>query len=399
MTSIDIANFRDVLRSDDSLGLILPVGKRVGPLILNIASLIVLSICGTRRVQNIRRWGLLPLSYWILLLIYADTLLFIMSTALLNAVGINSSDTVCQAGIFLCKCPIISSRGMEIFIVSHAGLVFYFVSKILIYLFLVEKAHIVRGRGKRRLKSKLYLFNCFGMLLSYAGLAVANMIRRIGYLRDDGMCIIGMERSVLIPLVIFEVIVNLYLTTTFLIPIRNLHSYDHNPRLKKMVVRTFVGSLATLTSTVVNIVMMTVLNGEPAWMCFMICNTDILFTTLVLHWVTVSDSVGNSQNKSPRAPGHSYGYSHNNTNPDDSTNRTSLKHSETNNTNCRSSGTAQGVVGIGKTGSQVDMATVDEENRATGKNPHQFQGSPLSSDDTRSGSHDTGRGSRNDTEM
>ncbi|CAH0042504.1 unnamed protein product [Clonostachys rhizophaga] len=212
------------------------------------------------------------------------------------------------------------------------------------------------------------------------------MIRRIGYLRDDGMCIIGMERAVLIPLVIFEVIVNLYLTTTFLVPIRNLHSYDHNPRLKKMVIRTFVGSLATLTSTVVNIVMMTVLNGEPAWMCFMICNTDILFTTLVLHWVTVSDSVGTSQNESPRTPGHSYGYSNNNTNSDGSTNRTSLKHAETKNTIYQSSGAAQGVAGTRKTGSQVGMAIIGEESRATGENTHQVQRTPLSSDDNSSGS-------------
>lgn len=63
---------------------------------------------------------------------------------------------------------------------------------------------------------------------------------------------------------------------------KDLHSYDHNPRLKKMAIRTFVGSLAALTSTVVNIVMTTVLNGEPAWMCFMICNTDSKFSASFL---------------------------------------------------------------------------------------------------------------------
>jgi hypothetical protein len=125
----------------------------------------------------------------------------------------------------------------------------------------------------------------------YAGIGITGMIHRIGYIREDGTCIIGIERNALFPLAGFEVIVNLYLTTTFLIPIRSkhhgvlllrsanstnidLHSYDNNPRLKKMVFRTFIGSLATLMSTIVNIIVMTVLNGEPAWMCFMFCNCD-----------------------------------------------------------------------------------------------------------------------------
>jgi len=32
-----------------------------------------------------------------------------------------------------------------------------------------------------------------------------------------------------------------------------------------------------------------VLNGEAAWLCLMWCNADILFSVLVLHWVTSKD--------------------------------------------------------------------------------------------------------------
>ncbi len=31
------------------------------------------------------------------------------------------------------------------------------------------------------------------------------------------------------------------------------------------------------------------LNGEPAWICLMCCNCDILFSAIVLHWVTLPD--------------------------------------------------------------------------------------------------------------
>lgn len=34
----------------------------------------------------------------------------------------------------------------------------------IIYYFLVEKVYTIRSVSKPRLKSKLYLFNCFGML-------------------------------------------------------------------------------------------------------------------------------------------------------------------------------------------------------------------------------------------
>ncbi|KAH8883528.1 hypothetical protein GQ53DRAFT_771736 [Thozetella sp. PMI_491] len=276
-----------LLRDEDIVGQALPVANRVGTLFLNLVSLAALSICGTRRVQNIRSWRSLPLSYWLLLFIYTDSLLFVISTALINNVGINTSSTICQAGILVC-------------------LSFYLSSKILVYLFLVEKAHIVRGRGLSRLKDKVYLFNCFGMLLPYAGVAIANFVKRISYIREDGMCIIGMERVVLLPLVIFDVVVNVYLTATFLIPIRNLHSYNNNPRLKRMAIRTFIGSVATLTSVVANIVLMMVLNGEPGWMCFTFCNIELLFTTLVLHWVTVADSTGETEKSSNK-----YSRSHN----------------------------------------------------------------------------------------
>ncbi|KAI9157944.1 WD40 repeat-like protein [Paramyrothecium foliicola] len=279
---------REVMAAKESTGLALPLATRIGTLFLNLVSLAALSVCSTRRIQNIRNWRALPLSYWLLLFIYADTMLFVVSIALINSVGINMSTTACQAGILVC-------------------LSFYLSSKIVVYLFLVEKAHVVRGRGLSRRKDKVYLFNCFGMLLPYGGVAIANFIKRIGYIREDGMCIIGMERVVLLPLVIFDVVVNLYLTATFIVPIRNLHSYNNNPRLKKMAVRTFIGSLATLASAVTNIVVMMVLNGEPGWLCFTLCNIEILFTTMVLHWVTVSDSVGESRRYSSNRNGFGTG--------------------------------------------------------------------------------------------
>jgi hypothetical protein len=37
-----------------------------------------------------------------------------------------------------------------------------------------------------------------------------------------------------------------------------------------------------------------VLKGEAAWICLMCCNADVLFSVLVLHWVTSKDSSSTS---------------------------------------------------------------------------------------------------------
>lgn len=66
-----------------------------------------------------------------------------------------------------------------------------------------------------------------------------------------------------------------------------------------MAYRSFVGSCATLVSSVVNLTVLMVLQGEPGWICLMCCNADILFSVIVLHWVTQVDRLsGNSSNQS-----------------------------------------------------------------------------------------------------
>ena len=93
------------------------------------------------------------------------------------------------------------------------------------------------------------------------------------------------------PLIIFDAVLNFYLTLLFVIPLRKLYSYKNSPNsiLRTVTLRSFVGSLATLTSSVVNLTVLMVLKGEAAWICLMCCNADVLFSVLVLHWVTSKD--------------------------------------------------------------------------------------------------------------
>ncbi|TGO52479.1 hypothetical protein BOTNAR_0322g00020 [Botryotinia narcissicola] len=93
-----------------------------------------------------------------------------------------------------------------------------------------------------------------------------------------------------------------YLTFLFLVPLQGLYSYKNNPnsQTRTVALRTFIGSCCALTSSVVNLTLLLVLKGEPGWIHL------VLFSVLVLHWITSKD---NASTFLPRRS-HSHGHSH-----------------------------------------------------------------------------------------
>ncbi|CAI6081762.1 unnamed protein product, partial [Clonostachys chloroleuca] len=164
------------------------------------------------------------------LALYVDSYLFVFAVGIMqHAVGTNVSLEVCSAAILM---------------------------KLLLYLFLTERAHVVRGMIKRRLDSKLYIFNFVTLTLGYIGISVLLYLHRIARF-DDGQCVIGMERFSIIPFLVFGTIVDIYLSILFFIPFRTLYQFrDINPtpaskRLRGIALRSFIGGFAVLTTSVV----------------------------------------------------------------------------------------------------------------------------------------------------
>lgn len=104
-----------------------------------------------------------------------------------------------------------------------------------------------------------------------------------------------MQRIAMIPLITFDLLVNVYLTILFLLPLRALYGFRHiqrnpaNERLRTVAFRTFIGSVATTVSSIANLSVLMALDGEPGWVCLMCCNLDIAFSAMVVHWVTSKD--------------------------------------------------------------------------------------------------------------
>ncbi|OTA96723.1 hypothetical protein M434DRAFT_27595 [Hypoxylon sp. CO27-5] len=263
-----------------------PVAGTIIGVILSFSACSVLFYFLAQRSLVIRTWQRLPYIVWLVLAIYIDSWIFVFGTGIINyGIGVDSNIGVCSAAILLC--------------------LFCYVTTKLIYIFLVEKAFIIGGGTKRRLESKLYIFNSFGILTLYGIVCTLSFVYRIARM-DNGQCIIGIEKPALILLITFDILVNVYLTILFLSPLRDVYSFKGfprttpiSPKLRAVAMRTFVGALCTTTSSIVNLAVLMALNGEPGWICLTCCNADILFSAIVVQWVTSRDKAGTINSFSP----------------------------------------------------------------------------------------------------
>ncbi|EXF73978.1 hypothetical protein CFIO01_05804 [Colletotrichum fioriniae PJ7] len=263
-----------------------PLAGKVVSIIVAMISACLLASLFVMRWTSVKDWKALPWTMWLVVLIYFFSFLFVFGTSILQfGFGADLNFDTCSAATLFCLGAYVSTK--------------------FIYLFMVDRAHIIRQTRKRRLKSKLYLFNSFGMLGVFVLVVIMNFIFRITHF-ENGICIIGMEQPVLLPLISFDAAVNVYLTILFLLPLLSLHSVKYNfwkpwtldwrnrriprappnVRLRKLVIRTFIGSCCTLVSSVTNLSVLMALNGEVAWLCLLCCNTDIFFSALVINWIT-----------------------------------------------------------------------------------------------------------------
>ncbi|KAF8216579.1 hypothetical protein K438DRAFT_1703578, partial [Mycena galopus ATCC 62051] len=196
------------------------------------------------------------------LLIFLDSWAFLFSSGILIfGVGLETDAAVCEAGIYLC-------------------IVFYSSSKFLIYSFLIEKVHVVWDVGEKRFKSPVYII-CVVTVSLYAAVIALLFFGKSSFLLRE----IGLKAMASIPLLSYDLYINVLLTGLFLWPL--LRSNLSTPRLRKVAIRTLLSSGVALTTSTVNIVVLTVLKGhELGWVCLASCGTDVIVNAFALFWVT-----------------------------------------------------------------------------------------------------------------
>ncbi|KAJ6623986.1 hypothetical protein B0H10DRAFT_761452 [Mycena sp. CBHHK59/15] len=122
------------------------------------------------------------------LLYLLDSWLFLFTSGVLVfGVGLEKDSAVCSAGILSC-------------------IAFYSTSKLLIYIFLIEKVHVVWSNGNSRLESRIYIV-CVVTVAVYAVIIALLFLGRIAHFRDgDGACVIGLKPSASLSLLSYDYI-------------------------------------------------------------------------------------------------------------------------------------------------------------------------------------------------
>ncbi|PMD33873.1 hypothetical protein L207DRAFT_147648 [Hyaloscypha variabilis F] len=252
--------------------------------VLSMLMISVLSMCLKRRIQATRdrTWTNVPPTTWIIFVIYADSIVFVVGTAILVfGFTVNSSTQACSSTSLLCLICYMSTK--------------------FIYYYLVEKIYITRKLHESRFKSKLYCFNIFFVLALYCVVITLNVVHQYSYVSSKGVCIIGVNPQSLIVFIILDSALNLYLTILFVIPLREIctHSQARNPLLRTMCLRSLLCCFLTLITTTTNLGVILGLNGEPAWIFLLCCNLDVVFSVLIRRWVTLKGPQSASTSCSP----------------------------------------------------------------------------------------------------
>ena len=220
----------------------------------------------------------------LVLSIYSCAIGFIFSAGLLINAWDFTTPGRCRAAIDVC-------------------LVFYVGGKVLLYLFLVERAHQLVATKLARLGDPLYLLGIAIVLFGFGVLAVFAFIHPVTSLsHTDGKCRIGLPLVITIPLLSYDVIINFALTFVFvlrgarLVKVRGFRHAMHCiamalpfrkvPGLRDPVIaceffmgRSGLGASAIILPTIANLVILFILNGhENGWLCFTICTIDSMFS-------------------------------------------------------------------------------------------------------------------------
>ncbi|KAJ3328775.1 hypothetical protein HDU76_009308 [Blyttiomyces sp. JEL0837] len=184
--------------------------------------------------------------------------------------------------------------------------VLYAANKLIIYLFLIEKAHIISG-APTRLGNKMYWVN-FLLLAPYGVIEILMLIYRIHILDPTtGQCHIGIKRPSSLPLIIYDTVYSIWLNSNFLWPLlrnnfksefqaipsinirrnSNVNTSVYEEKKRSMCKRTYICSLLSLISSFLNILILVIFDdGLWSFVCLSGCMLDITFNAGLLSWIT-----------------------------------------------------------------------------------------------------------------
>ncbi|KAG0321758.1 hypothetical protein BGZ99_003692 [Dissophora globulifera] len=278
---------------DDPTGMYTPDASESVSLFISLSCVSVMSLLSGRKTAG-TKFGTVNYPRALVIGLYIVSWLFSLVAAMLVQTN-NYNIISCRLSILAC-------------------ILLYALSKVLIYLFLIERVHIVTAIGVTRWSCTLFKFNMV-MLLPYLGCFILAVIYRVAILADDGQCKIGLLKQAGIPLIAYDILVSSWYTVLFLRALISSTSMLQGPtksKLREVARRTLMGSILALLLSCANISTLVYFNGhERGLICLASCTMDVTLNAITIHWVTSrsgSSSERGNTNRSPRGVGDSGQY-------------------------------------------------------------------------------------------
>ncbi|KAG0203462.1 hypothetical protein BGX33_009115 [Mortierella sp. NVP41] len=165
----------------------------------------------------------------------------------------------------------------------------YAASKIIIYLFLIEKVYVVSSVTTTRMDTMLYRFNIL-LLTPYTVILVLMILNHVAVLDENDQCFIGLKPLASITLILYDIFISCWLTVLFIRPLMSTTSVLQGPskgKLRQVARRTLIGSVIALILSSGNVFTLVYYRGyEDSVLCLLSCTLDVTLNACTVHWVT-----------------------------------------------------------------------------------------------------------------
>ncbi|KAF9931313.1 hypothetical protein FBU30_010452 [Linnemannia zychae] len=165
----------------------------------------------------------------------------------------------------------------------------YAMSKIIIYLFLIEKVYVVSSVTTLRRETTLYRINIL-LLTPYTVILVLMILNRVAVLDVNDTCFIGLKPLASITLILYDIFISSWLTILFIRPLMSTTSVLQGPskgKLRQVARRTLIGSIVALILSSANVFTLVYFKGyEDSVLCLLSCTLDVTLNACAVHWVT-----------------------------------------------------------------------------------------------------------------
>ncbi|KAI8890018.1 hypothetical protein K501DRAFT_207318 [Backusella circina FSU 941] len=246
-----------------------PDGGELAAKVVSLVSITLLSLLFGIKTFNVS-FQYLSYSRWLVLTLYVVSWAFTTTSMLLVTTN-NGNYTSCFLSIMVCD-------------------IFYSGTKITIYAWLIEKVYIVSSARQARWSTMSYRFHV-ALMLPYIAIFTLMLVFHISEVQEDGVCIIGLQAVASIPLLVYDFLINLYMTFFFVKPLlkfeSNLRVKWRSSRLNEVALRTLVASIVCLFASFANVFALVMFDGrERGLLCLTCCTVDVTVNVITIHWVT-----------------------------------------------------------------------------------------------------------------